>query len=80
MLFGLQALINMAVNVGMLPAKGMTLALHLLWRLVAARHGADHGLCARADAQTTDGGAARSGARRGEPEAEAATSVREQAA
>jgi cell division protein FtsW len=25
MLFGLQALINMAVNVGMLPAKGMTL-------------------------------------------------------
>jgi cell division protein FtsW len=25
MLFGLQALINMAVNVGLLPAKGMTL-------------------------------------------------------
>ena len=55
MLFGLQALINMAVNVGMLPAKGMTLALHLLWRLVAARHGAHHGLCAGLDAQAADG-------------------------
>ena len=58
MLFGLQALINMAVNVGMLPAKGMTSALHLLWRLIAARHGADHGLCARLDPQAAEGRAA----------------------
>ena len=39
--FGLQAMINMAVNVHIAPSKGMTLALHLLWRLVddRARHG-----------------------------------------
>ena len=41
--FGLQAVINMGVNVSLLPAKGMTLAVHLLWRFVAHRHGLRHG-------------------------------------
>ena len=27
------------------PGQGHDVALHLLWRLLAARHGADHGLC-----------------------------------
>ena len=34
-LFGLQSVINMGVNLHLMPAKGMTLAVHLLWRLLA---------------------------------------------
>ena len=33
-MFGIQAAINMSVNLQLIPAKGMTLAFHLLWRLV----------------------------------------------
>ena len=33
-LFGVQAAINMSVNLQLIPAKGMTLAVHLLWRLL----------------------------------------------
>src|SRR5262245_7910250 len=53
------------------PRQGHDAAVHLLWRLFPARHGADHGICARFNAQAADGGAghrwrgsrARSGAR-----------------
>ena len=37
------------------PRQGHDAALHLLWRLIAPRHGADHGLCPRPDAETADG-------------------------
>ena len=56
-LFGLQSTINMAVNLHLMPAKGMTLAVHLLWRLFAdlarLRHGHAAGAHPRAAARQT---------------------------
>ena len=60
------------------PRQGHDAALHLLWRLLAARHGADHGLFARADPQAPDGGASQ--ARRRRAVRRRAAPVREQAA
>ena len=40
-LIALQALINLSVNLGVAPPKGMTLAIHLLWRLVLGWDGTD---------------------------------------
>ena len=50
-LFGMQSAINMAVNLHLIPAKGMTLAVHLLWRLVDDLARLRHGHAARADAR-----------------------------
>ena len=45
------------------PRQGHDAAVHFLWRLLAARHGPDHGLFARAHPQTPDGGAPQAGRR-----------------
>ena len=50
-MFAVQSWINMAVNLRAMPAKGMTLAVHLLRRLLSARARPWHGLPDRADAQ-----------------------------
>ena len=50
-LFGLQSTINMAVNLHLMPAKGMTLAVRLLWRLVADLARLWHGHADRVDAR-----------------------------
>ena len=47
MLFGFQTLINMAVNVDLLPAKGMTLAIFVLWGVFADGDCIDDGAGAR---------------------------------
>ena len=52
-LFGLQSAINMAVNLHLMPAKGMTLAVHLLWRLVDDLARLRHGDAARLDARAS---------------------------
>ena len=57
-MFGLQASINLAVNTALIPAKGMTALVHLLWRFLARRDGVCHGAGAGDEPAPSRGGAA----------------------